>query len=133
MISKFINYYSEYSNTLSSKPVKQYGKFVVLINKDYRYLIFAAIEQAEFHANIVERYMNSQNLNGKYNKNKDMYNIQESDWQVQGGGHWEYQSETHVLTLFGKSLAYGQAELEWVATQLQEIEAFDEARISCRH
>jgi len=132
MANTFIDYSQEYTKSLHKIPEKQYGKFVVVNNEGERYLIFGTLDQYEFHANIVERFAISKKLAGCYNKNRDHFTIQEQGWLV-SGGHWEYQSATHVLTLFGKSLAYGQADLQWVSTELKKMEAFDEARISIRH
>ena len=97
-----------------------------------RYLLFAAIEQAEFHANIVERFTQSLKVSGHYNSNRDNYHLHDPDWRILGGGHWEYQAATDVLTLFGRSLAYGPVQLDWVSQKLTDCHAFNHARISVR-
>jgi len=107
------------------------GKFVVLIHNQDEVCIFSPIQQSEFHADIVERYLSEKGVEGHYNRKQDIYYLDDESWSVVGGGHWEYISSESRVTLFGKSLAYGGLELEPLVKELMRLEAFNGATILC--
>lgn len=129
MTTQFINYSEAYYAARPSMPEKQYGKFVVLQQGQETVCIFAAIQQAEFHANIVERFAKAGGLHGYYNDNRDIFYFSEKEWEIKGGGHWQYEADTQQLALFGKSLAYGYADIAWVLAELKELRVFNNANI----
>ncbi|VAW74192.1 hypothetical protein MNBD_GAMMA12-2903 [hydrothermal vent metagenome] len=107
------------------------GKFVVLEHNEEEVCIFSPIQQSEFHANIVERYITAKGVQGHYNNKQDKYYIEDDSWTILGGGYWEYIVPESRATLFGKSLAYGGLMLEPLIKELMEFEAFDGANIFC--
>ncbi len=114
-----------------SVGVVRRGKFVLLSHNQDQMCIFSPIQQSEFHANIVERYVSQQGVEGHYNSKQDKYYLDDESWSVVGGGHWEYISSESRATLFGKSLAYGGLMLEPLVKDLMKFEAFNGANILC--
>ena len=109
----------------------RHGKFVVLAHNEEEVCIFSPIQQSEFHANIVERYVTPKGVQGHYNNKQDKYYLDDDTWTVLGGGHWEHIVPESRATIFGKSLAYGGLLLEPLVKELVKFEAFDGANIFC--
>lgn len=100
------------------------GKFVVINKGGETFVVFSALEQIEFHANIVDRFAREHKLDGQYNVKQDEFFIKSDNWQVSGGGHWELNLDTGMLLLHGRSIAYGVADLNDVASRVANSDAF---------
>jgi hypothetical protein len=112
MSFKFIDYSATYFTTIAKKPIpsKRGGKFVQIINHatNDEYLVLSPKELSVYHANIVERFcLLNGNIPGSHNAKKDFFEIQNTDWQVIGGGFWSIDEKTKTLTLGGESKMYG--------------------------
>ena len=128
--TSFFSQSAETEDQLTSPQVRR-GKFVLLEQDDGEVCIFSPIQLSEFHANIVERYTSQKGVEGHYNSRQDKYYLDDESWTVVGGGHWEYDTLSSRVVLFGKSLAYGGLMLEPLVSELLDLNAFDGANILC--
>lgn len=128
-----IDYSSEWfiQHEQRTPPVRRGGKFVVLSYQDQTcYMIFSPIQQSGYHANIIERFSQVQQLSGCYNSKRDSYALNSSDWHIHGGGHWKVDEELGLLRLFGRSMAYGAvAELPELILKLTDSGIFQVSEI----
>ncbi|MBF0328142.1 MAG: hypothetical protein HQL10_03220 [Nitrospirae bacterium] len=106
-----IDYSEQYFTTLDKDkiPEERTGKFIQVINHNIgmEYLIMSPIELSFFHANIAEKFLSEQGIQGYYNAKKDKYYINNPEWEIVGGGMWTLDSDNKTLSFSGKSLAYG--------------------------
>lgn len=130
-----IDYSSSTTLPTPLPPQQSSGKFVVMQqvigqHEGERFALFAPFAMAEYHANIVEQFAVEQQLNGRYNNKRDEFYLQSDDWQIEGGGLWQYQAEQNWLRIYGQSMAYGRIEdLNELATALRVAGAFNQAKI----
>ena len=99
-------------------PPRCRGKFVLVSNRDEQFAVFSPGGMSRFHADIVERFLSLRGVTGQYNAKRDHYNCNSSEWEIQGGGHWELDEEKGRLLIFGRSQAYGRVDLDELATRL---------------
>ena len=102
------------------------GKFILVadVANETLYLIRSPIEWHEFHANILEHFLNGKGVAGSYNQKRDDYSVFSSEWKVEGGGYWDYEPKTNVISVYGRSLAYGPCDNEFVKRILEESNQF---------
>ena len=101
-------------------PPRCKGKFVLISDHDEQFAVFSPQGMSRFHANIVERFLSLRGVTGQYNAKRDHYECNSSDWEIQGGGHWELDEEKGTLRIFGWSQAYGGIDLEEMAACLRD-------------
>lgn len=101
-------------------PRKCRGKFVLFAHDEERFAVFSPRGLSRYHANIVERFLSLRSISGYYNDKGDRYDTYSSDWQIQGGGHWELNEEKGTLCIFGFSQAYGGVDLNELAASLRD-------------
>ncbi len=106
-------------------PSRRGGKFIVARNGVQRYAVFSPQGLSTYHANIVERFLHSQGIQGTYNPKGDEFHFNSSDWDIEGGGHWEIDETKAVLRISGSSLAYGGFDEPALAAELRCARAFD--------
>ena len=106
-------------------PSRRGGKFIVVRNGTQRYAVFSPRGLSTYHANIVERFLQSQGIQGRYNPKGDEFHFNSPDWEIEGGGHWEIDETKPVLRISGASLAYGGFNGPALAAELRLARAFD--------
>jgi len=110
-------------------PSRRGGKFIVARNGTWRYAVFSPQGLSTYHANIVERFLDSQGVQGWYNRKGDEFHFDSPDWEIEGGGHWEIDETKAVLRISGSSLAFGGFDAPALAAELRRVRAFDGAEI----
>ncbi len=110
-------------------PPSRQGKFVVVAGPREQFAVFSPRDLAVYHANVVERFLRDRNIGGQYNVKGDVFYIDSHEWVVEGGGLWRLDEPARVLQLSGRSAAYGPLDLQLVAEQLRQCEAFGGARV----
>ena len=128
-------YYVDLTNEFRQGNSQQFftrGKFILLteVGPQDRYLVRSPIEWHEYHANILEYFLNTRGVKGSYNKNRDHYTIKTTEWSVNGGGHWDYDPNLGAISVYGRSLAYGACDLQLVKDILEESEEFNLVSVS---
>jgi len=120
-----------YAQKKLALPSLRQGKFVLIRNANTttRYTVFAPLEMANYHANIVERFCQAQNIAGRYNNKRDVFEVWDEHWQVVGGGRWRLDTERNTLAIFATSMAYGSLDLPSLAAELSAIQAFNGVRV----
>ena len=126
-----IDYSEVYFALLNDAPVptRRGGKFVVMTNGDRRYAVFSPRELSAYHANVVERFLWQQGIKGRYNEKGDLFRFVSGDWEVEGGGHWELDEAEGILQISGYSKSYGGVDLDGLASQLRQTDAFRAIRV----
>lgn len=112
-----IDYSAEHFGSL---PIRRGGKFIQVIQAHAQYIIMSPRELSVFHANIAERFFNARGIRGRYNHKRDSYHLEHPEWAILGGGHWEVDDETRILTLSGTSMAYGRFHGQGVALHMED-------------
>jgi len=108
---KFIDFSDLYYGSIpkKGKPRKRKGKFIQLRNNGTEYLVLSPISLSPFHANILERFCLTNGIYGGYTNSKmEKFEIEDFEWEVVGGGHWEMDDEKKILVLSGASYVYGR-------------------------
>ena len=131
MVLKIIDYSEVYFLDLCEEevPPLRKGKFVVLEKFQEKYLIFSPYSLSQYHANIVERFLNGLKVEGTYNLKGDHYFLDSSEWTILGGGHWKMDEEEGLLVLSGFSQSYGGVNLKALAEEIQETGTFGKIQI----
>lgn len=129
---EIVDYSDVYFSVLRRQevPRQRGGKFVIMVSAEERHVVFSPKELSAYHANIVERFLDLRDIEGDYSPSGDFYRSPGSPWQVEAGGHWQYDQDGTVLRIFGRSKAYGGPDLVELATQLHDAGAFDGAKVS---
>jgi hypothetical protein len=108
----------------SPVPRKRGGKFVVMTNGDRHYAVFSPRELSAYHANIIERFLQQEGIQGRYNEKGDVFYFSSAEWKVDGGGFWELDESRGLLQLSGNSQSYGGADLQRLAAELNHTDTF---------
>jgi len=110
MSFQLIEYSEYYFKELAGEPVPESrgGKFVQLRNNDAEFIVMSPALLSKYHANIVERFCNLNNLDGYWNSGKTSYQFVDVAWSVVGGGKWMINSNEKTLELGSSSQAYGR-------------------------
>lgn len=113
-----------------SPPRHRKGKFIQVLSEEGEYIIMSPKEMSAFHANIAERFFASRGVQGRYNHKRDDFRIDHPGWTILGGGHWELEEDTGVLTLWGESMAYGRFQGTGLARRMEK--ALPGHRVICK-
>ncbi len=111
-------------------PTECSGKFVQLHHEQTEYVVIAPIALCKWHANIVQRFLEPQNVPGEYNARQDNYTLFDDNWTILGGGHWQRNLQQNTLHLFGVSQAYGRFAPAGLADRLSNISRLSEFQIT---
>ena len=76
-----------------------------------------------YHANIVERFCELNELDGYWNSGKTFYKIVDDLWIVIGGGRWVINSGKKTLELASSSQAYGRFDSAGLETKILDLDA----------
>lgn len=96
------------------------GKFVQLRKGELEILCLATLEQAGFHAHIVERYCTACGIAWSKVGDKDRV-MPQGALQVVGGGRYELDEKEPSLRLHGSSIAYGTFDRRGLAVRLRTV------------
>ncbi len=126
MATKVIDYSQHYFEQVVKKtlPRNRRGKFVIIKSAGDRYIVFSPRDFTTYHANIVEHFFEDKSVKGSYNDKQDKYDIFSSEWKIEGGGHWELNSDSKRLRIYGESLAYGAVDLKEIIDTVEKLKAF---------
>ena len=105
----WVDYSETYYRVICKVPVplRRGGKFVQLDDDEMEYVVLSPKGLSVFHANIVERFCVLHEIQGHYNKQFNLFTIDDSYIEIVGGGFWEIDETKQLLYLFGTSQAYG--------------------------
>ncbi len=123
---KFIDFSDIYYGTITKKgkPWKRKGKFIQLRNNGTEYLVLSPISLAPFHANILERFCLTNGIYGRYTNSKmEKFEIDDFEWEVVGGGHWEMDDDKKILVLSGASYVYGRFAPSRLREKIRAVDA----------
>ena len=129
---EFQDYTTWYFKTQLGQEVPQEcsGKFVQLHHDNTEYVVIAPIELCKWHANIVQRFLEPQNVPGEYNEHRDNYILYDEEWTILGGGHWQRQLQSNSLRLFGVSQAYGRFAAAGLDERLTTVSRLSDLNIT---
>lgn len=106
------------------------GKFIQIRNFDSEYLLLSPVELSAYHANIAERFFSEKGVKGSYNKKRDNFQIDDSEWEIVGGGVWTVDDREKTLRLSGRSLAYGEYDRRGMKERLFSTGRFPDYTIT---
>lgn len=115
---QFTDYSALYYDTVLGEPVppRRGGKFVVVEDREgATHLVLSPAGLSRLHAHIVERFAIARGIPGRYTHRGERYRFNDRRWRVAGGGYWERDEAGAQLRLYGRSQAYGAADLRRVA------------------
>jgi hypothetical protein len=125
MSFKLIDYSEHYFLKLAGEPIPESreGKFVQIRHGDKEYLVLSPSKLSKYHANIVERFCESNGIDGYWNSGKTSYQIVDDSWSVVGGGRWVMNSNKKTLDLGSSSQAYGRFDSASLKTKILSLKA----------
>ena len=124
---KVIDYGRDYYELLEevSIPRQRGGKFVLLMNGDDTYAVFAPKSFCSLHAHIVQRFLELRKVPTDFDKTRGICLPRASFWVIQGGGEWTLDEDSGYLEIYGTSCGYGPVNLEELASGIREADGFD--------
>jgi hypothetical protein len=114
----------------TSLPESRSGKFVQIRNDEEEYVVLSPSELSKYHANIVGRFCELRGIRGEYNPKRDYFFVQDSEWEVVGGGFWQLDTMGRTLRLSGASAGYGIFDDENLLKDIGSLEAWKEFSVS---
>ena len=132
---KFIDFSDLYYGTITKKekPRKRKGKFIQLRNSGTEYLVLSPINLSPFHANILERFCLTNGIYGRYTNSKmEKFEIDDIEWAVVGGGHWEMDDGKKTLVLSGASYVYGRFAPSRLREKIRTVDSLKDYRITIK-
>ncbi len=122
-----IDYSEHYFIRCAEEPVpaNRAGKFVQIRDEcnDREYLVLSPAKFSLYHANIVERFCELNELDGFWNSGRTSYTIADDLWSVTGGGRWAIDSGEKTLELGSSSKAYGRFDSRDLKIKILSLEA----------
>ena len=109
------------SYALLDGPDGAEGKFVVLAKGKHLHLALSPVAETPFHANIVLRYLESENLGKAALIGTTGLRFLTKGWKVQGGGYYKVEPWSKLITLYGKSTAFGKYQEKLIQPHEEEI------------
>jgi hypothetical protein len=97
------------------------GKFVLLTKGKDLHLVLSPIAETPYHANIVLRYLDGEGLGKAALIGSTGLRFLTKGWKVQGGGYYKVEPWAKIITLHGKSTAFGKYQAKWVEPFEKEI------------
>ncbi|UCD63753.1 MAG: hypothetical protein JSW34_13605 [Candidatus Zixiibacteriota bacterium] len=83
------------------------GKFIVIAGPTILALIYGHIDRYEYHADLVKRYCDMNDIASGWVKKPDVYRIFDKAYRILGGGWLEKPAHVRRLKFYGTSTAYG--------------------------
>ena len=83
-------------------------KFVLLSNQTEHFLIFGPLHKYNYHAQLVEKLCLEQNIDAAWQKQPDIFKINDKSVQIKGGGWFQFDFLHKTLTAMNTSTAYGR-------------------------
>ena len=116
----YIDYTKAGSANLKRNPQRS-GKFVQLMAREEEYIVLESQNVCPYHANIVEKFLLTRGVSGRYNAKRDNFTPSNSEWEILGGGKWHIDEHETTLELWGESLAYGSFHPAGLADNIEAI------------
>lgn len=83
-------------------------KFVLLSNDSEHFFVFGPLHKYNYHAQLIEKFCVDRHINSDWQKQPDIYKIQDSLIKINGGGWLRFDFFQKTLTALGMSTAYGR-------------------------
>ncbi len=83
-------------------------KFVLLANETENFLIFGSLHSYNYHAKLVEKFCLDRNISSKWQRQPDLYNVDDETLGIKGGGWFKFDFFQKTLLAAGSSTAYGR-------------------------
>lgn len=124
MLFHLIDYSEIWYRRLAKTPMPDIrsGKFVQITNAEEEYVVLSPPEISKYHATIVERFCELRGIRGEYNPKRDYFFVQDSEWEVIGGGFWQLDMTGMTLRLSGASTGYGRFNDENLLRNIGSLE-----------
>lgn len=121
--------YSQIASQIAgcSMNSRREGKAVVICNDVERYIVFAPLDFCRLHSDIVNRFFELRRIRTREVGDQILPII--DSWKILGGCHFEIDDDSHTLSLFSDSTAYGGVDVQWMRIGLLETEEFKSYRI----
>ena len=102
------------------------GKFVLIAGINEIALAYGSIEDYSYHADLVRRYCDINNIPSGWTKKPDQYEILSASHRILGGGWFEENVADKTLRFYGYSTAYGGFEQQDILYLLQTSDLFSD-------
>jgi hypothetical protein len=102
------------------------GKFVLIAGVNEIALAYGSIEDYSYHADLVKRYCDINNIPSGWAKKPDQYEILSDSHRILGGGWLEENVGDKTLRFYGYSTAYGGFEQQDILYLLQTSNLFSD-------
>jgi hypothetical protein len=117
----------DYSSTWyrDNVPAVRRGKFLQLVEDgEIELLILSPYELSKYHAQILERYCMLNDIEGRFVKKPDLFQVTGANIEVLGGGHWEIDDRVRRLMLNRESTMYGRFDRSGLAAKVRVLHEF---------
>ncbi len=105
-----------------SVPAARGGKFLQLVEDgEIELLILSPYELSKYHAQILERYCMLNDIEGRFVKKPDYFQVTAADIEIIGGGHWKIDESLRRLVLTGESTMYRRFNPEGLAEKVRAL------------
>lgn len=91
---------------------KEVYKFVIISSGEGLHFIYGPLREYAYHAGLVKKYCELENIPSGWVKKPDVYEIYDSDHKIRGGGWMERNPADKSARLYGHSTAYGAFDHE---------------------
>lgn len=99
-------------------------KFLLIHNVDKAWLVFGALSEYKYHANLAAKFYDINDVPYHWVKKPDLIEIDCSEYKIKGGGRMRHLHKSKRLEFAGHSTAYGKFDLALLKEFLAEFEAF---------
>lgn len=83
-------------------------KFVILKAQGRLVLLWGAVAEFPYHANLVEKYCDRHDIPCSWTNRPTLLELFDSDIKIRGGGYAEIQTDGKKIVFGGRSTAYGK-------------------------
>jgi len=97
------------------------GKFVLLSRGRGVHLVLSPVDRTPYHANIVYQYLQVEGRGTVEAASSSGCRILSGGWEVNGGGYYRLQGWLHLLSLHGKSTAFGKYRSRLLLPFMDEV------------
>jgi hypothetical protein len=106
---------------LGDAPGGESGKFVLLVKGNGLHLVLSPLSLTPYHINIVHRYLQMEGRGEVEIIGMASGRILSRNWTAQGGGYYRILVPERILSLYGKSTAFGKYRAALLFPHASEI------------
>ncbi len=107
------------------------GKFVLMEKDGSLVLIMGKISDYPYHANLVAKYCELNDIPSFWEKKPDIYEIVGRKYQI-SGGYFEFKGDSRIASFSGASTAYGRYDIVKMRISVEALSIFRKIRVICR-